>query len=52
MRHLYIVIFALITTSIFAQGVTPKDWGLKAFHIKDEKLGDINFYVTEKGQKL
>ena len=33
----------------FAQGVTPKDWGLKSFHIKDDQLGNINYYVTEKG---
>jgi len=35
--------------SVFAQGVTPEDWGLKGFHIKDGQLGDINYYVTEKG---
>ena len=35
--------------SLFAQGVTPKDWGLKSFHIEDAQLGDINYYVTEKG---
>lgn len=44
-----ILISLLLTNSLFAQGVEPKDWGLKSFHIKDAQLGDINYYVTEKG---
>ncbi len=44
-----ILISLLLTPSLFAQGPTPKDWGLKAFHIEDAQLGDVNFYVTEKG---
>ena len=38
-----------LVQSLLAQGVAPKDWGLKGFHIKDAQLGDINYYVTEKG---
>jgi len=33
----------------FSQGVTPKEWGLQAFKIGHETLGDIHYYVTEKG---
>ena len=33
----------------FSQGVTPEEWGLKAFEIEHETLGDIHYYVTEKG---
>jgi esterase/lipase len=33
----------------FSQGVTPKDWELRAFKITHETLGDIHYYVTEKG---
>lgn len=33
----------------FSQGMTPEEWGLRAFKIAHETLGDINYYVTEKG---
>ncbi len=33
----------------FSQGLTPEEWGLKAFKISHETLGDINYYVTAKG---
>lgn len=49
MRSVSIVISLFLIQSLFAQGVAPKDWGLKSFHIKDAQLGDINYYVTEKG---
>jgi hypothetical protein len=48
-KKIIILISLLIIHNAFAQGVAPKDWGLKAFHMKDAQLGDINFYVTEKG---
>jgi len=44
-----IFIFVLFAKGLFAQGVLPADWGLKAFQISDPKLGEINYYVTEKG---
>ncbi|UCD00233.1 MAG: hypothetical protein JSW66_10190 [Phycisphaerales bacterium] len=43
------LISLVLIQSLFAQGVTPKDWGLKSFHIKDAQLGDVNYYVTQKG---
>jgi len=49
MKRIIFLIPLLIMQNVFAQGVEPKDWGLKAFHIKDAQLGDINFYVTEEG---
>ena len=49
MKRIIFIIPLLIMQNVFAQGVEPKDWGLKAFHIKDAQLGDINFYVTEEG---
>ena len=33
----------------FSQGLTPEEWGLREFKIVHETLGDIHFYVTEKG---
>ncbi len=44
----FLVLFFFIQ-GLFAQGVLPSDWGLKAFQITDPKLGKINYYVTEKG---
>ena len=44
-----ILISLFLITSLFAQGIEPKNWGLKSFQIKDAQLGDINYYVTEKG---
>ena len=49
MRKTIFLIPLLLIQNVFAQGVEPEDWGLKAFHIKDEHLGEINFYVTEQG---
>lgn len=39
----------LVFKSGFSQGVTPEEWRLKAFKIARETLGDIHYYVTEKG---
>jgi len=39
----------LIIQDGFSQGLTPDKWGLRAFKIADETLGDIHYYVTEKG---
>jgi esterase/lipase len=49
MKIITIVIPLVLLQSVFAQGPTPEDWGLREFHIRDAQLGDINFYVTEKG---
>ena len=49
MKIIIFLIPLFIIQNLFAQGVAPKDWGLKEFHIKDAQLGNINFYVTEKG---
>jgi len=49
MKTMSLLVPFLLVQSLFAQGVAPKDWGLKGFHIKDAQLGDINYYVTEKG---
>ena len=32
-----------------SRGVTPDEWGLKEYHIENETLGDIYFYVTLEG---
>jgi esterase/lipase len=34
---------------IAAQGVLPEDWGLKAYQINDPELGEINYYISQKG---
>lgn len=49
MKKIIFLIPLLFVQHVFAQGVEPKDWGLKAFHIKDAQLGDISFYVTDEG---
>jgi esterase/lipase len=49
MKTIIVFISLFLFQNVFTQGIAPKDWGLKKFHIKDSQLGDINFYVTEKG---
>lgn len=49
MKKIFFLIPLLIIPDLFSQGLTPKDWGLKEFHIENEKLGQIDYYVTEKG---
>lgn len=49
MRTIILIILLFISQNVFAQGVTPADWGLREFHIADEQLGDIYFYVSEEG---
>ena len=49
MKSIVLFISLIIVQNLFAQGVAPADWGLRAFQIKDAQLGDIHFYVTEKG---
>ncbi len=49
MKKMTILIPFLIMRNLFAQGVTPEDWGLEAFHINNGRLGEINYYVTAKG---
>lgn len=55
MKLLCLVIISFFSFhQLFAQPTTPKDFGLKAFHIKDKELGEINFYVSNENinQKL
>ncbi|MBN1691093.1 MAG: hypothetical protein JW901_08730 [Dehalococcoidia bacterium] len=49
MKTIILLIPLFIVQNVFAQGVTPKDWGLKEFHIVNEQLGDIYYYVTDEG---
>jgi hypothetical protein len=49
MRTINALIFIFLIQSISAQGVTPEAWGLREYQIQDPQLGNINFYVTEKG---
>jgi hypothetical protein len=49
MKTITLFLSLIIIQNLFAQGVEPSDWGLRAFQIKDTQLGDIYFYVTEKG---
>ncbi len=45
---IFLFLIMMIAKSGFSQGVTPEEWGLKAFKIAHETLGDIHYYVTEK----
>lgn len=49
MKKAIFLIPLFIIQSLFSQGVTPKDWGFKEFHIENDQLGHISYYVTEKG---
>lgn len=49
MKILLLIIVLFVSQNVCAQGVNPEDWGLKQFHIEDDQLGDIYFYVTEEG---
>jgi len=49
MKRIALFISFWLVQNLFAQGVLPSDWGLRAFQIKDKKLGQIDFYVTENG---
>jgi len=49
MKAITLFISLWLVQNLFAQGILPSDWGLRAFQIKDKKLGQIDFYVTEKG---
>ena len=46
---IFFSLFSLMIQGGFSQGITPKEWGLKSFKIDHETLGDIHYYVTEKG---
>jgi len=43
---LFLIFYAPV---LFGQGVLPEDWGLKAYQLDDLRLGNIDYYVTEKG---
>ena len=49
MKYMLILISLILAEDFYSQGVTPGDWGLKAFQIHDPELGQINFYITENG---
>jgi hypothetical protein len=49
MKTITLFISLWLVQNLFAQGILPSDWGLRPFQIKDKKLGQIDFYVTEKG---
>ena len=49
MKSLLIVLICCLMQSIAAQGVYPEDWGLKAYQINDPELGEINYYISQKG---
>lgn len=49
MKAIVLLIPLFIVQNAFAQGVTPEDWGLKEFHIANEQLGDIYYYITDEG---
>jgi pimeloyl-ACP methyl ester carboxylesterase len=49
---LRITVFVLVLVSapsLFAQGETPTDWGLNAYHLEDAQLGNIHYYVSANG---
>ncbi len=45
----FLFLSLLIFQGGFSQGLTPEEWGLKAFKIEHKTLGDIHYYVTETG---
>lgn len=49
MKTIIFLIPLFIIQNVFAQGIAPKDWGLKEFHIVNEQLGDIYYYITAEG---
>ena len=49
MKTLQLLILCIVTQGIAAQGVLPEDWGLNAYHINDSELGDIHYYISQKG---
>ncbi len=49
MKTLNIIILCFLMQGILAQGVLPEDWGLNAYQIDDPELGEINYYITQKG---
>jgi pimeloyl-ACP methyl ester carboxylesterase len=48
-KTLHIILLCCLIQGIAAQGVLPEDWGLNAYQINDPELGEINYYVTQKG---
>ena len=49
MKTLHIIILCSLMQGIAAQGVLPEDWGLNAYQINDPELGEIHYYITQKG---
>ena len=50
MKKIFIIsLIVFLTSNIFAQYLTPDEYGLKHYCIKDKKLGKVNFYVTKNG---
>jgi len=48
-KTFHIIVLCCLMQGIAAQGVLPEDWGLKAYQINDPELGEINYYITQKG---
>ena len=49
MKTLPTILLFVIGINLAGQGIHPSDWGLKSFRIEDPELGEIHYYVTEKG---
>jgi predicted esterase len=47
-RYIFLSLL-LISGLLKAQPTKPEDYGLKAFHLKDPKLGRIDYYLSESG---
>jgi len=49
MKTFHIILLCCLMQGLAAQGVLPEDWGLNAYQITDPELGEINYYITQKG---
>jgi len=49
MKTIHMIILCSLMQGITAQGVLPEEWGLNAYQIHDPELGEINYYITQKG---
>lgn len=50
MKHYYLFFLLIISFSAaYGQPRVPEDFGLKSYHLTDDTLGEINFYVTKNG---
>jgi len=49
MKTIHIILLCCLMQGLAAQGVLPEDWGLNAYQINDPELGEINYYISQKG---